>query len=141
MTCLYAEPNYILHLEATPNDPQFGQLYGLNLIGAPQAWDITQGSRNIVVAVIDEGIDVNHPDLLANIWTNPSPGSIPGIAGDLHGYDFHDNTGTILAEPHATHVAGTVGAVGNNNTGVVGVNWQVSLMSLRFHLGRDEFRH
>jgi subtilisin family serine protease len=129
---LYAEPNYILHLEATPNDPQFGQLYGLNLIGAPQAWDITQGSRNIVVAVIDEGIDVNHPDLLANIWTNPSPGSIPGIAGDLHGYEFHDNTGTILAEPLATHVSGTVGAVGNNNTGVVGVNWQVSLMSLRF---------
>jgi len=129
---LYAEPNYLLHLEATPNDPQFGQLYGMNLIGAPQAWDVTQGSRNIVVAVIDEGMDVNHQDLAANIWTNPVPGSIAGISGDLHGYDFRDNTGTILAEPHATHVAGTVGAVGNNNTGVVGVNWQVSLMSLRF---------
>jgi len=129
---LYAEPNYILHLEATPNDPQFGELYGMNLIGAPQAWDITQGSRNIVVAVIDEGIDINHQDLAANIWTNPSPGSIAGISGDLHGYDFRDDTGTILAEPHATHVAGTIGAVGNNNTGVVGVNWQVSLMSLRF---------
>jgi len=129
---LYAQPNYLLHLEATPNDPQFGALYGMNLIGAPQAWDVTQGNRNIVVAVIDEGIDLNHQDLAANIWTNPSPGSIPGISGDLHGYDFRDNTGTILAEPHATHVAGTIGAVGNNNTGVVGVNWQVSLMSLRF---------
>jgi Subtilase family/Calx-beta domain/Putative binding domain, N-terminal len=129
---LYAEPNYLLHLEVTPNDPQFGQLYGMNLIGAQPAWDITQGNRNIVVAVIDEGIDINHQDLAANIWTNPSPGSIPGISGDLHGYDFRANTGTILAEPHATHVAGTVGAVGNNNTGVVGVNWQVSLMSLRF---------
>jgi subtilisin family serine protease len=129
---LYAEPNYLLHLEATPDDPQFGQLYGMNLIGAPQAWDVTQGNRNIVVAVIDEGIDLNHQDLAANIWTNPAPGSIAGISGDLHGYDFRDKTGTILAEPHATHVAGTIGAVGNNHTGVVGVNWLVSLMSLRF---------
>ncbi len=131
---LYAEPNYILHRELAPNDPRFtsNELYGLNTIAAPQAWDITQGDRSIVVAVIDEGIDLNHPDLLANIWTNPSPGSIPGIAGDLHGYDFRDNTGTITAEPHATHVAGTIGAVGNNSMGVVGVNWRVSLMSLRF---------
>src|SRR4051812_42875133 len=58
---LYAEPNYLLRIEATPNDPFFGQLYGLNLIGAPQAWDLTTGNRNIVVAVIDEGVDVNHP--------------------------------------------------------------------------------
>jgi len=130
---LYAEPNYILHEETrTPNDPSFNQLYGMNLIGAPQAWDFTQGSRNIVVAVLDEGIDINHEDLQANVWTNPSPGSIPGITGDLHGYDFHDNTGTIAPELHATHVAGTVGAVGNNSVGVTGVNWQTSLMTLRF---------
>src|SRR5438045_1903643 len=129
---LYAEPNYILHEEATPNDPFLNQLYGMNLIGAPQAWDVTQGSRNIVVAVIDEGIDRVHPDLQANIWTNPSPGSISGISGDVNGYDFRDNTGNIIAEPHATHVAGTIGAVGNNSNGVAGVNWQVSLMSLRF---------
>ncbi|MGZ8843450.1 MAG: S8 family serine peptidase, partial [Pyrinomonadaceae bacterium] len=131
---LYAEPNYLLHRELDPNDPFFmtNQLYGLNAIAAPQAWNTTTGNRNIVVAVIDQGIDVNHPDLLDNIWTNPSPGSIPGIAGDLHGYDFRDNTGTIAAEPHATHVAGTIGAVGNNGVGVVGVNWQASLMSLRF---------
>jgi len=131
---LYAEPNYILHGDTNPNDPKFmdQSLYGLTKIGAPQAWDITQGNRSIVVGVIDEGIDINHPDLLANIWTNPSPGSIPGINGDVHGYDFRDNTGTILAESHATHVAGTIGAVGNNGVGVVGVNWLVSLMSLRF---------
>ena len=130
---LYAEPNYILHEETTvPNDPSFNQLYGMNLIGAPQAWDFTQGSRNIVVAVIDEGIDVSHPDLQANVWTNPSPGSIAGIAGDLHGYDFINNSGTIPAESHATHVGGIIGAVGNNSVGVVGVNWLVSLMSLRF---------
>lgn len=129
---IYAEPNYILHAELTPNDPSFNQLYGLNLIGAPQAWNTTTGSPNIVVAVIDEGIDIAHPDLQANIWTNPSPGSISGIAGDLHGYDFHDNTGTITPETHATHVAGTIGAVGNNGVGVVGVNWQTNIMSLRF---------
>src|SRR5205807_9697002 len=63
---LYAEPNYVFHEETTtPNDPFFSQLYGMNLIGAPQAWDITQGSRNIVVAVLDEGIDINHQDLQA----------------------------------------------------------------------------
>src|SRR5262245_36259699 len=129
---LYAEPNYIVQPTITPNDPQYPNLYAMPLIGAPQAWDITTGSRNVVVAVIDEGVDLNHQDLAANIWTNPHPGSIPGITNDLHGYDFRGNTGTIVAEPHATHVAGTIGAVGNNSTGVAGVNWQVSLMSLRF---------
>jgi subtilisin family serine protease len=130
---LYAEPNYLRHIETTtPNDPQFTSLYGISKIGAPQAWDSTTGSRNVVVGVIDEGIDINHPDLQANIWTNPSPGSIPGITGDLHGYDFINGSGTIPAELHATHVSGTIGAVGNNGVGVVGVNWQVSLMSLRF---------
>src|SRR6266581_232047 len=131
---LYAEPNYIVHVDTTtPNDPQFSSLYGLTKIGAPQAWDTTQGNRSVVVGIIDEGIDINHPDLQANIWTNPSPGSISGITDDLHGYSFiNPGTGTIPAEPHATHVAGTIGAVGNNSIGVAGVNWQVSLMSLRF---------
>ncbi len=130
---LYAEPNYIVHVDATtPNDPQFSSLYGLTKIGAPDAWDITKGSTNVVVGIIDEGIDISHPDLQANIWTNPSPGSISGISGDVNGYDFIKGSGTIPAEPHATHVAGTIGAVGNNGIGVAGVNWQVSLMSLRF---------
>ncbi len=129
---LYAEPDYIRHLDVTPNDPSFSELYAMNLIGAPQAWDVTQGSRNIVVGVIDEGVDRTHTDLQANIWTNPSPGSISGISGDVNGYDFRDDTGNIVPESHATHVAGTIGAVGNNGVGVAGVNWQVSLMSLRF---------
>jgi subtilisin family serine protease len=131
---LYAEPNYIMHADVTPNDPRFisGELYGLNKIGAPTAWNTTTGSNSIVVGIIDEGIEITHPDLQANIWTNPAPGSIPGITGDLHGYDFVNNSGTIPPGDHGTHTSGTVGAVGNNNVGVVGVNWQVKLMSLKF---------
>jgi subtilisin family serine protease len=131
---LYAEPNYIVHPDLTPNDPRFvsNELYGLTNIHAPEAWDITTGSSNVVVGVIDEGIDISHQDLQANIWTNPMPGSVAGITGDVNGYNFRDNNGTIPPESHATHVAGTIGAVGNNGLGVVGVNWQVRLMSLRF---------
>src|SRR5713226_4484253 len=120
---IYAEPNYIVHAISTPNDPCFPpnnlpvcqstNLYGMTNIGATQAWNIpVTGSSNVVVGVIDEGIDISHPDLQANIWTNPAPGSISGISGDVHGYDFINNSGTIPAESHATHVAGTIGAVG-----------------------------
>ena len=130
---LYAEPNYILHADVNPNDPRFvgNELYGLARINAPVAWDTTTGSSNIVIGIIDEGIDINHPDLAANIWNNPSPGAISGITGDLHGYNFVNNSGTIPGEEHATHVAGIAGAQGNNNTGIVGVNWTTRLMSLR----------
>ena len=143
---LYAEPNYILHADTTnPNDPRLlsGEMYAISKIGAPQAWDITQGSKSIVVGVVDEGIDTSHQDLSANIWTNPA--EIPGngidddgngFVDDVNGYNFFDNTGTVFSgsasESHATHVAGTIGAVGNNGIGVVGVNWNVSLMSLKF---------
>ena len=138
---LYAEPNYLLHLDLTPNDPRFisGELFGLTKIGAPTAWNTTTGSSSVVVGVIDEGIDKLHLDLQANIWTNPAEIAGNGVdddgngfIDDVNGYNFASNTGTIPAENHATHVAGTIGAVGNNNTGVVGVNWQVGLMSLKF---------
>jgi subtilisin family serine protease len=141
---LYAEPNYLLYKDLTPNDPRFtsGELYALTKIGAPQAWNTTTGSNGanaIVVGVIDEGIDKNHEDLAANIWTNPAEiagNSVDddgnGFVDDVNGYNFATNTGTIPAESHATHVAGTIGAVGNNGIGVVGVNWSVRLMSLRF---------
>jgi serine protease len=154
---LYAEPNYILHLDATPNDPRFtsNELYGLLKIGAPTAWDTIKGSTDtvqpgfgnpkIVVGVIDEGIDIVHQDLAANIWTNPGEGAVAdgidndanGFVDDLHGYDFAQNRGTINPDTHGTHIAGTIGAVGNNATGVVGVNWSVGLMSLKFINGFD----
>src|SRR5204862_2300949 len=130
---LYAEPNYILHADLTPNDPSFGSLYGLTKIGAPAAWDTTTGNSSVVVGVIDQGIDINHQDLQPNVWTNPSQNAIPGIMGDVHGYNFADNNGNIFSgdptEDHASHVAGIVGAKGNNGIGVVGVNWTVGLMS------------
>ena len=95
---LYAEPNYVLYLNATPNDPRFvsNELYGLLKIGAPLAWDVIKGSKDsaqagfgsprIVVGVIDEGIDVNHEDLAANIWTNPAEIAGDGIDNDGNGF-------------------------------------------------------
>src|SRR6185295_952036 len=138
--------------DATPNDPRFlsNELYGLTKIAAPTAWDTIKGSTDsvqagfgnprIVVGVIDEGIDTAHQDLAANIWTNPGEGTTPdgidndgnGFVDDIHGYDFALNSGVITAQTHGTHVAGTIGAVGNNAIGVVGVNWSVGLMSLKF---------
>ncbi|HET7287797.1 MAG TPA: S8 family serine peptidase, partial [Pyrinomonadaceae bacterium] len=133
---LYAEPNYILHGLGVPNDPLFSNQYGMTKVGAPQAWDVTQGSSDVVVAVIDTGIDINHQELAANIWTNPAPGSVTGIFNDLNGYNFFDDNGTVWdnndAESHATHVAGIIGARGNNGIGVAGLNWNVKLMSLKF---------
>jgi subtilisin family serine protease len=136
---LYAEPNYLLHATAVPNDTHFiaNRQYGLAKIGVQSVWDnFTTGSSNVVVAVIDQGIDISHPDLAANIWTNPSPGSIAGITGDVNGYNFSDDNGTIFShhdlESHATHVAGIIGATGNNGQGITGVNWTARLMSLKF---------
>lgn len=121
---LYAEPDYIYHTTAIPNDPQFSILWGMTKINAPAAWDINTGSSSIIVAVTDTGVDYNHPDLKNNIWTD---------ANGHHGYDFVNNDSDPCDDAgHGTHVAGTIGAVGNNGIGVVGVNWHTQIMALKF---------
>lgn len=142
----YAEPNYVVSTTTTLNDPQFPSLWGLFNstmpgadIGAAQAWDVSTGSANQVVGIIDTGIDYTHPDLAANVWSAPAPFTvvIGGVsitcAAGTHGF----NARTSTCDPrddnnHGTHVAGTVGAIGNNALGVVGVNWNVRLMGLKF---------
>lgn len=150
----YAEPDYLLRSDAIPNDPRFGGLYGLNNTGqtggkadadidAPEAWDITTGNAGTVVAVIDSGVDVDHPDLRDNIWTNPD--EIPGngidddgngYVDDVNGWDFANNDNSLYhsyaEDDHGTHVAGTIGAAGNNGVGISGVAWRAKIMPLKF---------
>ncbi len=147
---LYAEPNYRVQTFRVPNDPMFEQLWGLRNTGegggvpgmdidAVRAWSRTVGSRNVQVAVIDTGIDYTHQDIAANMWINPGevPGSGQDESGtgyidDYHGYDFADRDSDPMdVLGHGTHVAGTIGAVGNNGVGIVGVNWNTRLMALK----------
>lgn len=153
---LYAEPNYLLHLcelstpSVTPNDPNFNQQWGMRNTGqiqgvpgadihAQEAWSRGTGDARVTVAIIDTGIDYYHPDLEMNVWTNP--GETPGdgidddgngYIDDVHGYDFvSDDSDPMDDQVHGTHVAGIVGAAGNNGIGVSGVCWRVSLMGLK----------
>lgn len=147
----YAEPDYIRYASVIPDDPDFSQLWGLHNTGqtggvadadidAPEAWDISTGSKDIIVGVIDTGVDHSHPDLNDNIWINP--GEIPdnGVDDDGNGYidDVHGiNAITDVGDPmddegHGSHVSGTIGATGNNGVGVVGVNHQVSIAGCKF---------
>lgn len=169
----YAQPNYELGLdplesEATPidllkrpapvgapNDPQFSDQWALNNgggdggkeradIDALQAWLATKGSKKVVVAVLDSGVDYRHKDLVANMWIRPD--SLPqytdnelGTFDDRYGFDADAN----LADPmddngHGTHCAGVIGAEGNNGIGIAGINWEVQIMPLKF-LGRSGF--
>jgi subtilisin family serine protease len=150
----YAEPNYYRYLDAFPNDPRFGEMYGLNNTGqtggtpdadidAPEAWDIAVGSSSVVVADLDSGMELTHGDLAANLYTNP--GEVPGngidddgngFVDDVHGWDFRGNDNdpsdpSTVCSSHGTHTAGTIGAAGNNGLGVTGVAQQVRIMPLR----------
>jgi subtilisin family serine protease len=153
----YAQPNYRVHAQQTPNDPGFMDLWGLHNAGqtggtpdadidAPEAWEHSTGNGSTIVAVIDTGVDYNHSDLAANMWTNA--GEIRddgfdndgnGIVDDYFGANFvyRDASGNPTGDPiddyfHGTHVAGTIGAIGDNGVGVTGVSWNVQIMAIKF---------
>ena len=147
----YVEPNYIVSINATPNDPRFPEQWGLQNTGqtgftvdadidAPEAWDVTTGSSDVVVAVIDTGVDYNHEDLAANIFQNAADCNNNGIDDDGNGYidDCHgidtanDDFNPMDDNGHGTHVAGIIGAVGNNGKGVAGVAWNVKILPCKF---------
>ena len=137
---IYAEPDYAIYLDETePDDEYYDNLWGMPQINAPSAWDNFTGSSTVVVGVVDTGIDYLHPDLKENIWKNP--GEIAdddidndgnGYVDDVYGWNFvSEDNNPMDVQSHGTHVAGTIGAVGNNGLGVAGVNWNVDLVALK----------
>jgi thermitase len=145
---VYAEPDHVVRQTAVPNDPLLSYEWDMTAIRAPEAWDVTTGSAQVTVGVVDTGIDATHPDLAPNLWTNPgeSGGGREtngldddgnGRIDDVHGWDFVDHD----AQPqdgngHGTHVSGTIAARGNDASGVAGLNWSSAIMPLRV-LGDD----
>ena len=145
---VYAEPDHVVRQTAVPNDPLLSYEWGMSAIRALEAWDVTTGSAQVTVGVVDTGIDATHPDLAPNLWANPgeSGGGREtngldddgnGRIDDVHGWDFVDHD----AQPqdgngHGTHVSGTIAARGNDATGVAGLNWSSAIMPLRV-LGDD----
>src|SRR5215813_1142243 len=150
----YVEPNYLWHATLAPNDPQLPSLWALRNLGqsiggqtgvagadihATSAWAVATGSRANVVMVIDTGIDYTHPDLVANMWSAPASFSVT-IGGTsivcgagTHGFNAITRTCDPLDDNnHGTHVAGTIGAAGNNAVGVSGVNWTAAIMGAKF---------
>ena len=142
----YAELNYIVSINLTPNDSLYSQQWALNNINAPQAWDINTGSSEVIVAVVDTGVDYTHRDLDDNMCVNQA--ELNGIAGvdddkngyvdDVYGYDFCTYGGKIRdSDPaddhgHGTHCSGIIAAEGNNGTDIAGVCWKGSIMALKF---------
>lgn len=148
------ERNRPIHSQLVPNDsPNWDHAtsqWGLHNVGqtggtsdadidAPEAWDLTTGSSEVIVAVLDSGIDYTHPDLAANMWTNPGEIAGNGVdddgngqIDDIHGYDFVNGDGDPWDDHrHGTHVAGIIAAEGNNGQGVAGVSWSTQLMAVK----------
>ncbi len=136
------DADHVAHQMSTiPNDPYANQLDAeLRNLELPQAWDVTTGNRSVKVAVIDTGVDITHPDLVDNIWTNQiesggrtgADDDHNGFNDDLHGWNFYDNTNDVTDQNgHGTSVAGLIGAMGDNGIGVAGIAWGVSLVPLK----------
>jgi subtilisin family serine protease len=135
----YVEPDYTVEMLATPNDPSYASQWGMVNILAPAAWDVVRGAPGVLVAVLDSGVDFTHPDLAGNCWVNPreidsnkADDDRDGFVDDLRGWDFV-NKDNVPYDPqgHGTHVAGVIGATGNNGMGVVGVCWNVKVLPVK----------
>ena len=147
---VYAEPDYLHTQSAVPSDSSFGLQWALRntgqsvndkagVAGADEhvtaAWNLTTGTPSVVVAEVDSGVDYTHPDLGANIWSNP--GGLGGCAAGTHGFNVLTGTCDPMDDEtvfggHGTHVAGIIGAIGNNATGVAGVNWTTSILPVKW---------
>lgn len=137
---LYIQPNYLYHAFETPTDPNYSKQWGMKKIKAEQAWDRFGGSEDMVVAVIDTGVDYNHSDLKDNAWVNEDElngesgvdDDKNGYVDDVYGYDFANKDSDPRDDHgHGTHCAGVIGAL-HNDTGVVGINKNVKIMALKF---------
>lgn len=135
------ENNEVIYLTEIPNDPRYKkQKKVFESINAPEAWDITTGSRDIIVAVSDTGVGLKHKEIKDNIWVNIN--EIPnnnidddnnGYVDDVNGWNWvRNNNNPMDDQGHGSHVAGTIGAIGNNKVGIAGMNWKVSIMPLKF---------
>ena len=141
--------NRLFSINVTPDDPKMDSQYHHELIGSEKAWSITTGSKDVKVAVIDTGIVLDHEDLVGNIWKNPGESGVDangrdratngidddnnGYVDDVNGWDFvEDDNDPTDTHGHGTHCAGSIGAVSDNGIGIAGINWDVSLIGLRF---------
>jgi len=145
----YAQPNYKMKTQLIPNDDfyhssgswgqSFDDLWGLKTISCEDAWEITTGSEDVVVAIVDSGVDYNHPDISENMWINEDEilgngldDDNDGFVDNIYGTDYVNNDSDPMDDNgHGTHCAGTVAAVGNNSLGVVGVNWKAKIMAVK----------
>ncbi len=142
-----AESPKSVEMALVPNDPDFFRQWYLPHIKLPRAWEYSQGSHEVVVAVLDTGIDIDHPDLRDNIWVNKAEKPYDqtdndgnGYVDDFYGWNFVDNSNIVkpdlssadsTAANHGTVIAGVIGARGANGVGVAGLNWQIKIMSLK----------
>ena len=146
-------PNYIIKKQAIPNDPYYQDQWYLKKINMENAWDLSTGSNTVYVAVLDTGVDYNHPDLKNNIWLNSGElickdlnnngiddgcennvdDDGNGYVDDCYGYNAVLNKGSAVDDDgHGTHVAGIIGAIGNNNQGIAGINWNIKIVPCKF---------
>ncbi len=145
----WAEPRYLRKLAGvpkntasfTPNDPYYSQQYNLAIIDAADAWSISKGNPNVIIAIVDDGVDWSHPDLYGNIWHNPSWQTDTGFPGDSIGWDFGGLTSTPDNNPmedvpaHGTFVAGIASAVTNNGIGISGIGFNCKIMAVKVSEG------